>query len=62
MRVAASAILLAAIAAPSDGAARGYGTRVALAWLVATSVSPAAALLLQACALAIVDRAGAEPM
>ena len=58
--VAASALLLAAIAAPSDGAARGYGTRVALAWLVATSVSPAAALLLPACALAITDRAGAE--
>ena len=58
--VAASALLLAAVAAPSDGAARGYGTRVALAWVAATSVSPAAALLLPACALAIVDRAAAE--
>lgn len=58
--VAASALLLAAIAAPSDGAARGYGTRVALAWLLATWVSPATALLLPACALAITERAGKE--
>ncbi len=58
--VAASALLMAAIAAPSDGAARGYGTRVALAWLLASWVSPAAALLLPACALAITGRAGEE--
>ena len=58
--VATSALLMAAIAAPSDGAARGYGTRVALAWLLASWISPAAALLLPACALAVTARAGEE--